>query len=93
MGCALPVSGLPGGNAAAKPLTQRARSVTQLKIPPIGANAPAGSNATSAHPSGVRRYPRAVPADPVTRSPGVSNSSASYPVRIMPSGWSRRWRT
>src|SRR5215469_15117984 len=46
-GCT-PSAQAPGGKADAKPATQRARSRTQLKIPPIGANAPASSKEAGA---------------------------------------------
>ena len=84
-GCGSPPRSPPGGKAAAKPSTQRARSRTQLNTPPIGANAPLGSGVSSVQPSGPRAYPRA--------SPAGSNSPASNPVRVIPSGLSSRART
>ena len=54
-GCGPPESASPGGKAAAKPVTQRVRSLTELKIPPIGANAPQPSGTCSSQPAGPRR--------------------------------------
>ncbi len=83
-GCGPPASASPGGNADANPATHRARSRTHENTPPIGANAPYGSNGTSSQPAGPRRYPRARLA--------AGNSDASNPVLVIPSGASSRVR-
>ena len=53
-GCGPPSASAPAGNPAASPVTQPARSRTELNTPPIGANAPSPSGASSAQPSAPR---------------------------------------
>ena len=54
-GCGPPSASAPAGNPAASPVTQTARSRTQLNTPPIGANAPLPSGTSSAQPAGAAR--------------------------------------